>query len=83
MRRLCSEDPHRHEQNFVTYLFTTTFYTNYQLVDIVALVFNFSVSAMTSEGLGVMFEGDFADTCVKIFPLMTMGGRAVLRAQTW
>ena len=60
----------------LAYLFTTTFYTNYQLVDIVALVFNFSVSAMTSEGLGVMFEGDFADTCAEIFSLMTMGGRA-------
>ena len=31
---------------------------------------------MTSEGLGEMFEGDSADTCVRKFPLMLMGGRA-------
>ena len=31
---------------------------------------------MTSEGLGEMFEGDSADTCVRKFPLMTMGLRA-------
>ena len=30
---------------------------------------------MTSEGLGEMFEGDFADTCTGKFPLMSMGGR--------
>jgi hypothetical protein len=26
---------------------------------------------MTSEGLGEMFEGDFADNCVRKFPLMS------------
>ena len=31
---------------------------------------------MTSEGLGEMFEGDFADTCGEKFPLMSMGGCA-------
>ena len=31
---------------------------------------------MTSEGLGEMFEGDSADTCVEKFPLASMGGRA-------
>ena len=32
---------------------------------------------MTSEGLGKMFEGDFADRCAGKFPLMLlMGGRA-------
>ena len=31
---------------------------------------------MTSEGLGEMFEGDSADMCAGIFPLMLMGGRA-------
>ena len=31
---------------------------------------------MTSDGLGVMFEGDSADTCAEKFPLMSMGGRA-------
>ena len=33
---------------------------------------------MTSEGLGEMFEGDSADMCARKFPLMLMGGRAVL-----
>jgi hypothetical protein len=31
---------------------------------------------MTYEGLGEMVEGDSADTCCRIFPLMSMGGRA-------
>ena len=31
---------------------------------------------MTSEGLGVMFEGDSADMCAGKFPLVLMGGRA-------
>ena len=31
---------------------------------------------MTSEGLGVMFEGDSADTLAGKFPLVSMGGRA-------
>ena len=31
---------------------------------------------MTLEGLGEMFEGDFADTLDDKFPLMLMGGRA-------
>ena len=31
---------------------------------------------MTSEGLGVMFEGDSADMCAGKFPLVSMGGRA-------
>ena len=31
---------------------------------------------MTSEGLGEMIEGDFADICVKKIPLMLMGGQA-------
>ena len=31
---------------------------------------------MTSEGLGEMFEGDYADTCGGKFLLMLMGGRA-------
>ena len=31
---------------------------------------------MTSEGLGEMFEGDFAEMCVGKFPLMSMGGCA-------
>ena len=31
---------------------------------------------MTSEGLGVMFEGDSADLCAGIFQLVSMGGRA-------
>ena len=31
---------------------------------------------MTSEGLGEMFEGDFADTCGGKFPLLLMGERA-------
>jgi hypothetical protein len=31
---------------------------------------------MISEGLGEMFEGDFADTCAGKFPLVSMGGRA-------
>ena len=30
---------------------------------------------MTSEGLGEMFEGDYAETCAGKFPLMSMGGR--------
>ena len=30
---------------------------------------------MTSEGLGEMFEGAFADTCAGKFPLMSMGGQ--------
>ena len=38
---------------------------------------------MTSEGLGLMFEGDSADTCAIKFPLVSMGAeRRVLRAQT-
>ena len=28
---------------------------------------------ITSEGLGEMFEGDFADRCVKKFPIILMG----------
>ena len=31
---------------------------------------------MTSEGLGLMFEGDSADMCAGKFPLVSMGGRA-------
>ena len=31
---------------------------------------------MTSEGLGEMFECDFADTCTETFPLVSMGGQA-------
>ena len=31
---------------------------------------------MTSEGLGEMFEGDSADTGVRKYPLVSMGGRA-------
>ena len=31
---------------------------------------------MTSEGLGVMFEGDSADMCAGKFPLVSMSGRA-------
>ena len=31
---------------------------------------------MTSEGLGVMFEGDSADMCAGKFPLVSMGGQA-------
>ena len=31
---------------------------------------------MTSEGLGEMFEGDYADMCAEKFPLTSMGGRA-------
>ena len=31
---------------------------------------------MTSEGLGVMFEGDSADMCGGKFSLMSLGGRA-------
>ena len=31
---------------------------------------------MTSEGLGEMFEGNSADTCVGHFSLTSMGGRA-------
>ena len=30
---------------------------------------------MTSESLGEMFEGDFADMCAKEFLLMLIGGR--------
>ena len=30
---------------------------------------------MTSEGLGKMFEAEFADTCAEKFPLVSMGGR--------
>ena len=33
-------------------------------------------SEMTSEGLGEMFEGDFADMCGEKCPLMLMGGQA-------
>jgi hypothetical protein len=33
-------------------------------------------SNMTSEGLGEVFEGDSADTCARIFLLVSMGGRA-------
>ena len=29
---------------------------------------------MTTQGLAEMFEGDFADTCAKTHPLMSMGG---------
>ena len=37
---------------------------------------------MTSEGLGEMFEGDFADMCVEKLPLMLMGGeQMVLHAE--
>ena len=31
---------------------------------------------MTSEGLGELFEGDFADTCAEKIPLVSMGARA-------
>ena len=31
---------------------------------------------MTSEGLGEMFEGDYADMCGGKFSLVSMGGRA-------
>ena len=31
---------------------------------------------MTSEGLGEMFEGDFADMCVRKCLIMSMGGQA-------
>ena len=31
---------------------------------------------MTSEGLGEVFKGDFADMCAGKFPLVSMGGRA-------
>ena len=31
---------------------------------------------MTSKGLGEMFEGDSADMCAGIFPLVSMGGQA-------
>jgi hypothetical protein len=31
---------------------------------------------MTSEGLREIFEGDSADMCAGIFPLVPMGGRA-------
>jgi hypothetical protein len=31
---------------------------------------------MTSEGLGKMFEGDFAEMCTEFFWLMSMGGQA-------
>ena len=31
---------------------------------------------MTSEGLGEMFEGDYADTCSGKLPIVSMGGRA-------
>ena len=34
---------------------------------------------MTSEGLGEMFEGDYADMCGRKFPLVSMGGRAETR----
>ena len=38
---------------------------------------------MTSEGLGEMFEGDFADTCAEKFPLVSMGAELrVNHAQT-
>ena len=30
---------------------------------------------ITSEGLGEMFKGDFADKCTNTFPLMLMGGQ--------
>ena len=30
---------------------------------------------MTSEGLGEMFEGNFADTCAKNFPLVSKWGQ--------
>ena len=35
---------------------------------------------MTSEGLGEVFKGDFADTCAGKFPLVSMGGRANAQA---
>ena len=31
---------------------------------------------MTSEGLGEMFEGDYADMCAGKYPLVSMGGLA-------
>ena len=31
---------------------------------------------MTSEGLGKMFKGNFAEICADKFPLVSMGGRA-------
>jgi hypothetical protein len=37
---------------------------------------------MTSEGLEEVFKSDSADTCAGKFPLVSMGGRAVKRAQT-
>ena len=38
---------------------------------------------MTSEGLGEMFEGDFADMCGRKIPLVSMGAeRSVVWAQT-
>ena len=37
---------------------------------------------MTSEGLGEMFEGNFADICAVKFPLMLMGGQANGQAGT-
>ena len=35
---------------------------------------------MTSEGLGQMFEGDFADTCANKFPIALIGGKWTLQA---
>ena len=38
---------------------------------------------MTSEGLGEVFEGDYADMCAGKFPLVSMGAeRRVSRVQT-
>ena len=37
---------------------------------------------MTSEGLGEVFEGYFADTCAEMFSLMSMRGQAKVLACT-
>jgi hypothetical protein len=31
---------------------------------------------MSLKGLGEVFRGDYADTCARKFPLVSMGGRA-------
>jgi hypothetical protein len=40
------------------------------------VVIGFETLDMTSEGLGEMFEGDYADTGAGKFPLILMGGLA-------
>ena len=42
------------------------------------IVSGFRTFQITYEGLGEMFEGEFADTCIKKCSLISMGGLATM-----